>query len=370
MSIPHPCSTRLPYLVHMPLLVVFEPHTTQRTALDGDAPSVSLFFFLLRVGVCCLHRKALVSHLRWCTGSVFNRHRQASFQFPLTAIRTHAHTLPPKRHLWLIMSLSVRIRTPKTSTPVQVELNSSGTWGEAATLLSQKSGIALERLRVLAGFPPKAVELSASSPLSALMLRVNDMLIVQEGEARVLLGNTGQRYVPPAPEKAHFTRRRCPADNSCLFHACAYVLHDKSRTEGPQIRQECVKAVLDHPEMFNRNTLGMDPVAYAMWLSGKDSWGGAIELEILSFLYQTEIFALDLQSVSLQHFGTGMGYTVRAFLVYTGNHYDCIAMNPVYNSPSEHEDQTLFNSRDENVLARAKRFVAEEGQKVKEGRSA
>ncbi|KAG5490761.1 hypothetical protein JKF63_00883 [Porcisia hertigi] len=267
------------------------------------------------------------------------------------------------------MSITVRIRTPKSSTPLQVELNPSATWGEAAALLSQSSGIDIDRLRVLAGFPPKPVDLASDSPLSAVKLRPNDMLIIQEGEAKVQLGNTGERYVPPASERAHFTRRQCPADNSCLFHACAYVLRDKSRTEGALIRQECVRAILDHPEMFNMNTLGMDPVAYASWLSEKDSWGGAIELEILSFLYKTEIFALDLQSSSLQRFGTGQGYTVRAFLVYTGNHYDCIALNLMYNSPCEREDQTLFNSRDENVLARAKRFVAEEGQRVKEGKS-
>ncbi|KAG5464449.1 hypothetical protein LSCM1_00637 [Leishmania martiniquensis] len=266
------------------------------------------------------------------------------------------------------MSITVRIRTPKSSTPEQVELSSSGTWGEAAAVLSQKSAVALEQLRVLAGFPPKAVELSADTPLSFLKLRPNEMLIIQEGEGKVQLGNTGEQYVPPASERAHFTRRKCPADNSCLFHACAYVLRNKSRTEGPLVRQECVKAVLDHPEMFNVNTLGMDPLAYASWLSEKDTWGGAIELEILSFLYKTEIFALDLQSVTIQRFGTDMGYPVRAFLVYTGNHYDCIAMNPVYNSASEREDQTLFNSRDENVLARAKRFVAEEGQKMREGK--
>lgn len=267
------------------------------------------------------------------------------------------------------MSISVRIRTPKSSAPEQLELNLSGTWGEVAALLSERSGVALERLRVLAGFPPKPVELAADSPVSALKLRANDILIIQEGEAKVQLGNTGERYVPPTSERAHFTRRRCPADNSCLFHACAYVLRDKSRTEGPRIRQECVQAILAHPEMFNVNTLGMDPVAYASRMTQKDEWGGAIELEVLSFLYRTEIFALDLQSATVQRFGTDMGYTVRVFLVYTGNHYDCIAMNPMYNSTSEREDQTLFNSRDENVLARAKRFVADEGQKMREGKS-
>lgn len=267
------------------------------------------------------------------------------------------------------MSITVRIRTPKSSAPVQVNLNTSGTWAEAAVLLSEKSGVTLDRMRVLAGFPPKAIEPADNTPLTELKLRANDMLIVQEGEAKVRLGNTGERYIPPASERAHFTRRRCPADNSCLFHACAYVLHDKSRSDGALIRQECVQAIREHPEMFNMQTLGMDPGEYTAWISQKDTWGGAIELEVLSYLYKTEIFALDLQSATVQKFGTGMGYTVRVFLVYTGNHYDCIAVNPTYNSSSEREDQTLFNSRDDNVLQRAMRFVAEEGKKMKEGKS-
>ncbi|KPI90539.1 hypothetical protein ABL78_0299 [Leptomonas seymouri] len=267
------------------------------------------------------------------------------------------------------MSITVRIRTAKSSAPVQTELNLNGTWREAASVLSGVSGVALSRMRVLAGFPPKPIEPEDSTPLTELKLRPNDMLIIQEGEAKVQLGNTGEKYVPPTSERAHLTRRRCPADNSCLFHACAYILHDKSRSDGALIRQECVRAILEHPEMFNRNTLGMDPADYAAWLSNKDTWGGAIELEVLSFLYKTEMFALDLQSSTVQKFGTGMGYTVRVFLVYTGNHYDCIAMNPTYNSSSEREDQTLFNSRDDNILKRATRFVAEEGKKMKEGNS-
>ncbi|KPA81751.1 hypothetical protein ABB37_04040 [Leptomonas pyrrhocoris] len=267
------------------------------------------------------------------------------------------------------MSITVRIRTPKSSAPVQAELSLSERWSEAAVVLSEKSGVALDRMHVLAGFPPKRIEPAASTPLAELKLRANDMLIIQEGEATVQLGNTGEKYVRPASERAHFTRRRCPADNSCLFHACAYVLHDKSRGDGALIRQECVRAIREHPEMFNRNTLGMDPVDYAAWLSQKDTWGGAIELEVLSFLYKTEIFALDLQSSTVQKFGTGMGYTVRVFLVYTGNHYDCIAMNPTYNSTSEREDQTLFSSRDDNVLQRATRFVADEGEKMRKGNS-
>jgi ubiquitin thioesterase OTU1 len=319
---------------------------------------LTLFFFLKRTAL---------SLFLFCAAAVLpsSLHLKTEKEKQKDALQTTHPFAPPI----IMTSITVRVRMPKSSAPVQTELDLSGTWGEAAVVLSEKSGVALNRMRVLAGFPPKPIEPVPTTPLTELKLRQNDMLIIQEGEAKVQLGNTGERYVPPASERAHFTRRRCPADNSCLFHACAYVLHDKSRTDGPLIRQECVQAIREHPEMFNINTLGMDPVEYTAWISQRDTWGGAIELEVLSYLYRTEIFALDLQSATVQKFGTGMGYTVRVFLVYTGNHYDCIAMNPTYNSSSERDDQTLFNSRDDNVLQRATRFVAEEGKKMKEGNS-
>lgn len=265
------------------------------------------------------------------------------------------------------MSVTLRIRKPKSNAPESIQLDLQSSWADALSIFSSMTDIPKDRVRVLTGFPPKPLEADLGATVADLKLRPNDLFILQEGESQVQIGTTGGKYVPPASEKAHFTRRQCPADNSCLFHAAAYVLRNKSRTDGPVIRRECVEAVLSHPEMFNESTMGMNPHEYAVWLSQKDTWGGAIELEVLSFLYQTELIALDLESSSVQRFGSDKGYSVRSFLVFTGNHYDCIAMNPMYNSSSEKDDQVVFNSRDENVLARAKRFVAEEGQKMKKG---
>lgn len=231
--------------------------------------------------------------------------------------------------------------------------------------LESLCGIESNKMRILTGFPPKPLEPSEYDLVNSLGLRSNDILTVQEGEARVQFCNTGLKYVPPVAARSHFIRRICPADNSCLFHASAYILHNKSRTDGPLLRQRCVDVVLSRPDMYNQETIGSPNEQYASWLSQKDSWGGAVELQILSTFYQTEIIALDLESSTMQHFGNEEGYNTRGFVVYTGNHFDCIAMNPTYNSPSERDDQVLFNVSDETVVTRAQRFVNEERENMR-----
>lgn len=267
-------------------------------------------------------------------------------------------------------TIRLRVRVPKSSAPQEITVDTEAPWFAFLYELESVSGIASEKIRVLSGFPPKPLDPSPDACVKDTGLRSNDTLIVQEGEARVqTAATTGKKYVPPASDKAHFTRRVCPSDNSCLFHACAYVLRDRSRSDGPLVRKQCVDHIRAHPEQFNEESLAMSNNQYATWLSRSDTWGGAVELQILSQLYEAEIYALDLESTSMQKFGTEEGHSVRAFIVYTGNHYDCIAMNPQYNS-NEKDDQVLFNTRDVPVISRAQRFVQEEGAKLKAAKTA
>ncbi|ESL08463.1 hypothetical protein TRSC58_03834 [Trypanosoma rangeli SC58] len=264
----------------------------------------------------------------------------------------------------VFFKMKFRLRLPNSSEPVPFEAEESVPWVVFLHGVEDRSGIVKERLRILAGYPPRVVE-AADTDLVGSRLRHGDTLIVQEGEATVVRGVTNGRYVPPASDRWHFVRRICPSDNSCLFHAAAYVLRDKSRTDGPKLRDECANAVLADPGYFTELLLEKPNHEYAEWIRRPTSWGGAIELMILSFTEQTEIVTLDLESTRMERFGQGMGYTVRAFVVYTGRHYDAIAMNPSYNSPRESEDQVLFNLRDESVVSRAERFVLEESERMK-----
>ncbi|EKG04279.1 hypothetical protein TCSYLVIO_004666 [Trypanosoma cruzi] len=260
--------------------------------------------------------------------------------------------------------MKFRLRLPNSSQPVTFDVEETTPWIAFLHGVESRSGIVKERLRILSGYPPRVVD-AADADLVGSLFRQGDTLIVQEGEATVVRGLTRGRYVPPAHVKWHFVRRICPSDNSCLFHAAAYVLREKSRTDGPKLREECAAVVLANPDYFNELLLERPNSEYVQWIRQPTSWGGAIELIILSFLAQTEIIALDLESARMERFGQDMEYTVRAFVVYTGRHYDAIAMNPMYNSPRENEDQVLFNVRDEGVIARAERFVLEEAERMK-----
>jgi ubiquitin thioesterase OTU1 len=212
----------------------------------------------------------------------------------------------------------------------------------------------------LTGFPPKPIQADETA-LLVTIFKENDTIIVQKGEAMVKQGSTDGKYVAPSSDRATFVRRRMPSDNSCLFHAAAYVLRNKSRTDGPALRRECADTVLANKDVFNSTLLGRSPADYVQWLREPTSWGGMIELVVLSFLFQTEIVALDIQSARMERVGSDRNYVTRCFVVFTGNHYDAIAMSENHlGNGAEGDDQVLFNSRDQRVLDQAVRFVKSE----------
>ena len=254
------------------------------------------------------------------------------------------------------MPMKLRLRLPTQREPKDIEIDDDTACGLLPFIVEAECHIPATNMRLLSGFPPKPLS-ADESVLVRAVLRDNDVLIVQAGEAIVKQGSTDGKYVAPSSDKAIFVRRRVPGDNSCLFHAAAYVLRNKSRTDGPALRQECADVVLANRDVFTASILGQNPVDYAQWLRQKTSWGGQIELVVLSFLFQTEIVALDLQSSRMERVGEGKSYATRVFLVYTGNHYDAIAMSNPMTGGSEQDDQVMFNARDQRVLDQAVKFV-------------
>lgn len=252
--------------------------------------------------------------------------------------------------------MKLRLRLPAVKDPKEIEVENDTAFGLFLFIVEAESQIPSQALRLLTGFPPKPI-VAGDTTLLSTILRDNDTVIVQKGEAIVKQGSTDGKYIAPSNDRATFVRRRCPGDNSCLFHAAAYVLKNKSRTDGPALRQECADIVLANREVFNATLLGRSPQDYVQWLRQPTSWGGQIELLVLSFLFQTELVALDLQSARFERIGQDKGYATRVFVVYTGNHYDAIGMAVSAMGGSEKDDQVMFNSRDQRVLDQAVRFV-------------
>lgn len=96
------------------------------------------------------------------------------------------------------------------------------------------------------------------------------------------------------PEKDGFLALRVmPDDNSCMFTAFGGVL--QRADPAPTLRREVAEYILAHPDKFSRVVLEMDPQRYAQTMLSPDRWGGAIELSILSDIYDIEICSVDVK---------------------------------------------------------------------------
>jgi ubiquitin thioesterase OTU1 len=88
----------------------------------------------------------------------------------------------------------------------------------------------------------------------------------------------------------------------------------------------------------------------------ESSWGGAIELSILSKHFDIEICSIDVQTLRVDRFNEGR--PTRCILVYSGIHYDTIALSPS-EPPFEHSyappefDTKVFDSADLVILQKA-----------------
>ena len=87
--------------------------------------------------------------------------------------------------------------------------------------------------------------------------------------------------------------RVMPDDNSCMFTAVggALGIEDPSRA----LRQQVVEYIRSHPDEYSKVVLGDDPTKYTSRMLELDTWGGAIELGILSKLYDIEISSIDVK---------------------------------------------------------------------------
>ncbi|ODQ56486.1 OTU-domain-containing protein [Saitoella complicata NRRL Y-17804] len=134
--------------------------------------------------------------------------------------------------------------------------------------------------------------------------------------------------------------RVMPDDNSCLFRALTYVLPPSPTLSAPALRQHVAAYIASHPDEYPEVVLGKPPPQYCAWIERSESWGGAIEMAILSKEFGVEIASVDVGTGRVDRFNEEAGR--RCLVVYSGIHYDALALSPVYASPGEH-DQTLFD---------------------------
>ncbi|KAG8504392.1 Ubiquitin thioesterase OTU1 [Galemys pyrenaicus] len=224
------------------------------------------------------------------------------------------------------------------------------------------TGIAPAGQRILVGYPPECLDLSDGDiTLGDLPLQSGDMLIVEEElagppapPAHAKRGAPGStRDTPPV-----LSRASVPADNSCLFTSVYYVVEGGVLDPAcaPEMRRLIAQIVAGDPEFYSEAILGRTNREYCDWIQRADTWGGAIELSILSKFYRCEICVVDTQTVRVDRFGEDAGYAKRVLLIYDGVHYDPLQRDfPDPDSPP----LTIFSSGDDVVLVQALELAEE-----------
>ncbi|KAJ3116255.1 ubiquitin-specific protease otu1 [Phlyctochytrium bullatum] len=274
---------------------------------------------------------------------------------------------PAQFEMLILFPKRLKCRGPQGMWAIGESLTPSSTVGELKREIEVKANIPYNRIKphqklVKAGYPPKVIGTNDDSSLSECGVRDGEQLQVEE-DATVVTP-------PPAPPVTDSTMdflsvavadsdasntaeavkldegfvvvRPMDDDNSCLFHAIGYIF-ERDANVSDKLRQVVAAAIMDDPFSYNEVVLGRSVLDYAAWIQSVDSWGGAIELAIFSDHFDAEICSIDVGTLRVDRFGEGKGKERVAIVLYSGIHYDAIAMAPLADAPPEF-DVTLFES--------------------------
>ncbi|MCJ1231179.1 ubiquitin-specific protease otu1 [Toensbergia leucococca] len=160
---------------------------------------------------------------------------------------------------------------------------------------------------------------------------------------------------PELPLPSHASTlllRIMPDDNSCLFRAFGSAFFG-AMDNMTELRSIIAQYIQTNPSSYSQAILEKRPDEYCRWIQSEDAWGGAIELDILSRHFEIEICSIDVQTLRVDRFNEGR--PTRCILVYSGIHYDTIALSPSdapYTrsyAPPEF-DTKIFEALDQEVL--------------------
>lgn len=206
-----------------------------------------------------------------------------------------------------------------------------------------------EAVNIKAGFPPKLVDLENKDvKLLDVGIRAGDKLIVE-----MLSQSTKTlKEAPSAPQKptsstpyaesgdGYCVLRKVPDDNSCLFRAISYAVF-KNLEEGSQLRS-IVADVIRKEDTYSSAILGKEKSEYVRWIQQPTSWGGGIELQILSKHLGITIKSLDVENQRIDEFNPNCRTFI--YVLYTGVHYDTVAYTPLRGIDSKDADTCVFEA--------------------------
>lgn len=281
--------------------------------------------------------------------------------------------------------MRLRLRSPEgTST---LTISDDATINELQSTISKQTFV--DSFDIKHGYPPKPLDLvsfGSSTKLKDTGLKLNgEQLIIiphrgndEERKPHALsLHHTQETNdvsnsfsaesaelqeldTPEIPIPSHegtIVLRVMPDDNSCLFRALSMAVLGNGLDSVTELRSLVAQGIQAQPELYSEAVLQKSPDAYCRWIQSADAWGGGIEMGILSQVFDIEICSINVQDLRVDRFNEGAAR--RCILVYSGIHYDTIAIstsNPLsMNGTLEAEnDVKVFSASDDEILEKAK----------------
>ncbi|KAK3313942.1 hypothetical protein B0H66DRAFT_537190 [Apodospora peruviana] len=260
------------------------------------------------------------------------------------------------------MKIQVRLRAPNGQARLEIEDEAS--LRELVELIKKKSDLSNFSLKY--GYPLKNLDISPSAQSTTLVkdlqLRGETIVVAPIDTApppAAVEVEAPKEFTPKGiepdetslewPERnGYIVLRVMPDDNSCMFTAFGGALG----LENPSVtlRRQVAEYILEHPENYSKAILGDDPERYTTGIQQMDTWGGAIELSILSDIYNIEISSIDVKTLRVDRFGENKEN--RVVILYSGIHYDRIAFCMDLSYPVE-VDVTRWQADDDEVLSKA-----------------
>ncbi|KAH8270359.1 hypothetical protein KR018_008716 [Drosophila ironensis] len=281
-------------------------------------------------------------------------------------------------------SFSVKLKSKKGQFIVN-DLNENTTLAELKRRIADATAIQAPQLHVLVGYPPKPLDLSQQreqEALKAVGINSGETLIVEEKAAQApttsarnstleneedataaaaaATAQAQDNSLLAAPTNGDFNgillKKVVPADNSCLFTSIRFALNGRVDNEGSEMMRHIIaQEVAADTQQYNDAVLGKSNAEYCSWIQKADSWGGAIEVSILSNYYGIEIDVVDIQNAIINRFGEDKNFGLRVFLLFDGIHYDPLYMETAQSSAPA----TIFPVEEMGVFQQAKQLANE-----------
>lgn len=172
--------------------------------------------------------------------------------------------------------------------------------------------------------------------------------------------------IPVPSHNATLVLRVMPDDNSCMFRALGSAVLGSALDGVTELRSLVASSIQTQPEIYTKAVLEKPPNAYCAWIQRDDAWGGAIELGILAQQFDIEVCSINVQDLRVDRFNEGR--PTRCLVVYSGIHYDVLALSPSEPPHTRADlpddfDVKVFDSADDILILKAQELC-----KVLQGR--